>query len=141
MSVEYNEKEHTAKPKKAGLVLTVIGGVLILRVLVFMIIPPFFLFAFIACFNVSIVGLILGLNRTKGASIISLIGGILNFFAVLGLVVANGVGFVPFDRLILSGFMIMFLTIPGFGNFRIPAILFFFWFVLSYKTFYKKGKK
>jgi hypothetical protein len=141
VSVGYNGKIHTAKPKKAGLILTAIGGAWILRVLVFMIIPPFFLFAFIACFIVSIMGPILALNRTKGASIISLIGGILNFFAVLGLVVANGIGFVPFDRLILSGFMIMFLTIPGFGNFGIPAILFLIGGVLSYKTFYKKGKK
>lgn len=141
MSGEYNRKEHTPKPKKTGLVLTVIGGLWIFRVLVFMRIAPFFLFAFIVCFIVSIVGPILGLKGKKGGSIISLIGGILNFFAVLSLVFSSGIGFVPFYRLIFTGLMIMFLTITGFGNFGIPAILFLIGGILSFKEFYKKGDK
>jgi len=136
--VSENDKEHIAKPKKTGLVLTLIGGVWIFRVFVFMIIPPFLLFAFIVCFIVSIVGPILGLKGKKGGSIISLIGGILNFFAVLSLVSSSGIGFVPFYRLFYIGLMIMFLTISGFGNFGIPVILFLIGGIISFKEFYKK---
>jgi hypothetical protein len=139
VSIEHNGEETYAKPKKTGLILSVIGGIWIVRNLVFMLIPPFFYFAFFASFIVSIVGPILGLNRKKGASLISLIGGILSFFAVLSLVIANGVGFVPFDSLILSGFMIMFLTIAGFGNFGIPAMLFLIGGIINFKIFYHKG--
>jgi len=106
-----------------------------------MIIPSYFLFAFIVCFIISIVGPILGLKGKKGGSIISLMGGILNFFALLSLVFSSGIGFVPFYRLIFTGLMIMFLTITGFGNFGIPAILFLIGGILSFKEFYKKGDK
>ena len=139
--ISENDKEHTPKPKKTGLVLTVVGGIWIFRVFMYMITTPFFLFAFIVCFTVSIVGPILGLKGKKGGSIISLIGGILNFFALLSLVFSSGIGFVPFDRLIFTGLMIMFLTISGFGNFGIPAILFLIGGILSFKAFYKKGDK
>ena len=91
--ISENEKERVAKPKKTGLALTLIGGIWIFRVLVFLIIPSYLLFAFIVCFIVSIVGPILGLKGKKGGSIISLIGGILNFFAILSLVFSSGIGF------------------------------------------------
>ncbi len=139
--ISENDKEHTPKPKKTGLALTVIGGLWIFRVLVYMIIPSYLLFAFIVCFIISIVGPILGLKDKKGGSIISLMGGILNFFALLSLVFSSGIGFVPFYRLIFTGLMIMFLTISGFGNFGIPAILFLIGGILSFKAFYKKVNK
>ena len=141
MSGEYNGKEHKAKPKKTGLALTVIGAIWIFRVLAYMRIAPFFLFAIIVSLIVSIVGPILGLKGKKGGSVISLIGGILNFFALLSLSFSPGIGLVPFDRLILTGLMIMFITISGFGNFGIPAILFLIGGILSFKTFYKKVNK
>ena len=104
----------------------------------FIIIPPFFKFAFIGCFIVSIIGPILGLKGKKGGSIISLIGGILNFFAVFLIISSSSIGFVPFYTIFYIGLMQMFLTIQGFGNFGIPVILFLIGGILSFKQVYKK---
>ena len=113
--ISENDKEHITKPKKTGLTLTVFGGIWIFRVLVFMIIPPYLLLAFIVCFIVSIIGPILGLKGKKGGSIISLLGGILNFFIVMVLTSSSMIGIVPLYRLICLGLLHLFVTFHDLG--------------------------
>lgn len=64
MTIIENEKEIIVKPKKTGLVLTVIGGIWLFRVFVFLAFDVY-IFVLIVSIIISIIGGIMGLQGKK----------------------------------------------------------------------------
>ena len=127
-----NEKETILNPKKTGLVLTVIGGIWIFRVFVFLVFD-IYIFALIVSIIISIIGGIMGLKRKKTGSLISLIGGILNPILIICIVSIPALWHYDFFRSLYISLMLLFLTPSGFGNFGIPFLLLLIGGIISFK--------
>jgi len=132
MSIIENEKEPILRQKKTGLVLTVIGGIWLFRVFVFLAFD-FYVFVLIVSILVSIIGGIMGLKGKKTGSLISLIGGILNPILIICVVSIPDFWFIDFFRSLYISLMLLFLTPTGFGNFGIPFLLLLIGGIISFK--------
>ena len=132
MNIIENKKEPILKPKITGLVLTVIGGIWLFRVFVFLAFE-FYVFALIVSILISIIGGIMGLKGKKAGSFISLLGAILNPLLVICLVSIPDLWFTDFFRSLYVSLMLLFLTPTGFGNFGIPFLLLLIGGIISFK--------
>jgi len=135
-----NEKEFIVKPKKRGLVLTVIGGIWIFRVFLFLVFNIYIL-ALIISIVISIIGGIIGLQGKKTGNLISLIGGILNALLIICLVSIPAFWLSDFFRSLYITLLLLFLIPSGIGNFGIPFLLLLIGGILSFidsRKFYDK---
>ena len=150
-----NKKENIVKPKRRGLVLTVIGGIWIFIVFLFLVFDPnsiifniagreessvAYIFVLIVSILISIIGGILGLKGKKTGSLISLIGGILNALLIICVVFNPAFWFDNFFRNLYITLIMLFRP-SGLGNFGIPFLLLFFGGILSFidsRKFYNK---
>lgn len=136
MTIIENEKEIIVKPKKTGLVLTVIGGIWLFRVFVFLAFDVY-IFVLIVSIIISIIGGIMGLQGKKTGSLISLIGGILNAILIIYVVSIPEFWLYDFFRSLYITFFLLFLTPSGFGNFGIPFLLLLIGGIISFKEMRK----
>ena len=128
-------KENIIKPKKTGIVLTLVGGVWLIRTFLYLK-PNLFMLAFYASFIISIISAIIGLKGKKFGGLISLVSGILNSLIIIFIVSSGDIQF--FMRL-YNGLIYMFLTITGFGFFGIPFLLFLIGGIINFIESYKKN--
>ncbi len=112
-------KENIIKPKKTGIVITLVGGMLLIRTFLYLK-PKLYMLVFFACFIISIISAIIGLKGKKVGGLIALVVGILNSLIIIFIV---SPGYVQFFMRLYYGLIYMFLTIPGFGFFGIPFLL------------------
>ena len=124
-------KENIIKPKKTGIILTLVGGIWLIRTFLYLK-PNLYMLDFWASFIISIISAIIGLKGKKFGGIISLVGGILNFLIIIFIVAPGDVQF--FMRLHF-GLIYMFLTITGFGFFGIPCLLFLIGGIINFIEF------
>jgi hypothetical protein len=134
-----HDKEPIVKQKKTGLVLTVIGGIWIFRVFVFLVFN-IYIFALIVSIIISIIGGIIGLQGKKIGSLISLIAGILNALLIIILVSRPAYWYYDFFYSLYVTFLLLFLTPTGFGNFGIPFLLLLIGGIISFKETRKNFK-
>ena len=129
------DKENIIKPKKTGIVLTLVGGMWLIRTFLYLK-PNLYMLAFFASFIISIISAIIGLKGKKFGGIISLVGGILNSLAIIFIV---SPGYVQFFMRLYYSLLYMFLTITGFGFFGIPFLLFLIGGIISFIETDKKN--
>ena len=129
-----HEKVTNLKHKKAGLVLTIIGGAWIMRSLVFMMLDVYKI-SLIVSIIISIIAGILALKGMKLGRIISLIGAIINPILIICVVYNPSLWIYDFWYGLLNTLLLLFLTIYGFGLFGIAFVLFVIGGILSFKKY------
>ena len=129
------DKENIIKPKKTGIVLTLVGGMWLIRTFLYLK-PNLYMLAFFASFIISIISAIIGLKGKKFGGLISFVSGILNSLVIIFIV---SPGYVQFFMRLNYSLLYMFLTITGFGFFGIPFLLFLIGGIINFIELYKKN--
>jgi len=134
-TISDKDKEYIVKSKKTGIVLTLVGGMYLIRTFLYLK-PNLYMVAFFASFIISIISAIIGLKGKKVGGLIALVSGILNSLIII-FIVSHG-NFQFFMRL-YYGLIYMFLTIQGFGFFGIPFLLILIGGIISFIESNKKN--